>query len=558
MRFAQVTINRDPSTGAVFIDQNAFDVRTGELTNTSNIPLPSELPTVIREGIAIPTESGGLLAPNSLEITTDIDFVEQSFNEQLNQQQGTNLDYDLDRDTVTTRTRFDLNYVPGDHAFGEGIQVTVFDENGSIKSQETRFVRGDTVVRGPDGNELPNSGNITVEYGVGERVELRILNLRDNDATEISESGVYFTRNGQIIAEDFPDGGDRDFSDGEYVELADSQGRANAIERDTQEEQVVETDTTPLDPEIRRDEAVEEEEFTTVERDEQVVREVIERGSIEVPDTLATRLGHAVGLRTENDELLVYDRYSAAGQVRAGSDGLGATGQLRPLFNNPSAPPTLLTGSALFNPWADDNEAGFAASVGITQYLNRTHRQATDLFGNPIENPNPEGAIPLEPTGLFSNRRMVGYVPSGPLAGDQILPLDGIFTLPDSQRILIDPPDPQAVGRGDSAYTDNVGGFIVESASGELTFVPQWTNEGYATTDTVLEPGEATRIIYALVPQQAGQNLQLGQSYAVDNSTGRYRITDGGFVVIAADQYPDNFFCRNHRCVYRRRYAAHY
>ena len=39
------------------------------------------------------------------------------------------------------------------------------------------------------------------------------------------------------------------------------------------------------------------------------------------------------------------DRYSGASQVRLGSDGLSATGQLSPLVNNPKAPPTLVTGN---------------------------------------------------------------------------------------------------------------------------------------------------------------------------------------------------------------------
>ncbi|MGB7251046.1 MAG: hypothetical protein WBC73_19080, partial [Phormidesmis sp.] len=69
----------------------------------------------------------------------------------------------------------------------------------------------------------------------------------------------------------------------------------------------------------------------------------------------------------------------------------------------------------------------------------------------------------------------------------------------------------------------------------------QWTASGYDQEPLALEPGAAQRIIYALVPQQPGQRLQLGERYAVTNSAGRYRITEGNFTVIAADQQPQNF-----------------
>ena len=71
--------------------------------------------------------------------------------------------------------------------------------------------------------------------------------------------------------------------------------------------------------------------------------------------------------------------------------------------------------------------------------------------------------------------------------------------------------------------------------------MPQWTANGYAQSPLVLEAGTARRIIYALVPQQAGQALQLGQRYAVTNDADGYRIAEGRFTVISADQQPQNF-----------------
>ncbi|MGB3298961.1 MAG: hypothetical protein WBA76_11875 [Phormidesmis sp.] len=541
----RASVIRDANTGAVDVDQNAFDIRTGPLTNTSNIPLPKDLPLDTQEGRELPVGFvDGQLAPNSLDITTNYDFVERSFNDALNGPDGSEgPQYSLQRDSLKTTTRFNLNYVRGDHKFAEGIQVTVLNADGSVKSTETKFVRGDGVTRGTSGEELGETEQITVTYGIDEQVELRILNLRNNSDTQPTQSGVYFTKDGQIIAEDLPDGGDKDFDDGEYVDLPGGSGEAEATEVRTDTETETTEDSSPLDPLVRRDENnVETNEETVVQRDEEVEETVLERGEIDVPNSLSTRLGHAVGLRTENDELLVYDRYSAAGEVRVGSDGLTATGQLRPLFSNPSAPPTLLTGGVNFDPFADDNEAGFSTTLGITQYLSRTHRLATDAFGNVIENPNPDGPKPLEPTGLFNNRRMVGYVPGGVRREEPILSSNGVFELPQNQRIVVEPPNSQAVGRGKAAYTDNVGGLLIESPAGALTFVPQWTNAGYAQSPLELEAGSATRIIYALVPQQAGQNIQLGQTYAVDGSAGDYRIADGNLVVIAADQNPDNFY----------------
>ena len=198
----------------------------------------------------------------------------------------------------------------------------------------------------------------------------------------------------------------------------------------------------------------------------------------------------------------------------------------------------LLSADATFDPFVGDNEAGFSTTLGITQFLTRTHRTATDVIGNEITALDSDDRL-LEPTGLFNNRRMVGYVPA---RGDQLSSNNGIFTLPQAQPVVIQPPNPQAVGRGNAAYTDNVGGLIIEDAAGDLTFVPQWTRDGYRQDATTLNPGEARRIIYALVPQQAGQNLQLNQTYAVEAVGPEYRIADGGFTIISADQHPENFY----------------
>ncbi|MEM6450617.1 MAG: hypothetical protein AAF703_09920 [Cyanobacteria bacterium P01_D01_bin.105] len=539
-----ISVNRDPATGSVEIDRNAFEIETGPLTNQSNIPLPGLLPPSTSEGVALPEFVPGQLAPNTVDIRTDFDFIQESFSNQVNQQSGDNVNVTLQRDSVQTTTEFELNYVPNEHNFGEGIEVTVFDANGNVVgTPQTRFVRGDAVTVGPNGETLPTTGNITVEYGIDERVQLRVLNIRSDNAAP-TESGVYFTESGGLIAEDLPDGGDLDFDDGEYFEVEGGAGVANGIEESETIEITTRTEAVELEPEIRRDAIVESDTVST-ESDTvtDVLSQEVDYGTIELPDNQTMRLGHAVGARSETGELLVYDRYSSVGQFRAGTDGIGATGQLRPLNSNPNAAPTLLTGDVVIDPFADDNEAILGASVGLTQFLTRTHRNATDVFDNPIVSPD-ESRL-LEPTGLFNNRRLVGYVPPrlDDSAQGTIESTNGIFELPDDRGVVIQPPTAQSsVGPGNAAYTDNVGGLLIEQTDGGVIFVPQWTKEGYEQDSLTLEAGEASRIIYALVPQQVGQDLQLGEVYDVETGGGSYRIADGRFTIIAADQYPDNFF----------------
>ena len=235
------------------------------------------------------------------------------------------------------------------------------------------------------------------------------------------------------------------------------------------------------------------------------------------------------GTQTESGEQLVYNRYAAAREVRLGSDGLGVTGQLSPLIQNPNIPPTLLTGNLTFNPTVGNNEAGLTTTVGVTQFLNPTHQVARDIFGNEIA--APDGAGLVEPVGMFSDRQWIGYVPAQPdqtLRGDQLFSVNGIFELPEDKGIEIAPPDPNSVGRGRAAYTRNVGGLLIEFAAGDMTFVPQWTETGYAQESLTLAAGEARRVIYALVPQQPNQALQLGDRYAVTDTANGYRIVDGG------------------------------
>ena len=533
----------DPDTGFVEIDNNAFDIRTGEFGNTSNIPLPDGLPTNTQEGESLPVRTD-VLAPNSIEITPDFDYIQRTFNAEISED-GSIGTYLLDEDSLQLTTQFDLRYRVNSHDFGEGIQVNVLDEDGNTTDSQTVFVRGDLIERGPDGELLPSENQVQTTYGSSETVELRVLNLR-REGVDPRESAIYFSEDGELIVEDLQNGGDLDFDDGDYVGISGGEGEADAV----LEESVVETEEvtteTPLDPETREEEIVETDEITTVQEMDAVNETTVEFGEVEIPNTVSrsVRLGHATAARTVDGDVLIYDRYSRAAQIRAGSDGIGLTGQLAPLVNNPNVPPTLLTGNVTFNPFVADNEAGLTTTAGITQFITPTHRQARDLFGNPIENPLGGNRRLVEPAGIFNNRKLVGYVPPTPeetVLGNPLTSIGGIFDLPSDQPIVISPPDAAEVGRGNAAYTDNVGGLLIEQADGELTFVPQWTGDGYAQDELTLEAGEASRIIYALVPQQTGQNLQLGQRYAVTRDSRTYRIAEGDFFVISADRQPENF-----------------
>ncbi|MFK8186153.1 MAG: hypothetical protein AB8B99_22490 [Phormidesmis sp.] len=531
-------INFDSNTGSVSIDRNAFEIETGDFSNSSGIPLPATLTDETTEGVALPTRPE-VLAPNSLEFGIDTDYINNAFNDALSEAGRSR--FQIRPETVRFNKEFSINHSVGNHTFGEGIEVTVRDASGQIISQERAFVRGDIVQIGPDGETLPDSARITVEYGEQDTVELKVLNLREDNA-DPDESAIYFDSNGNFIVEDLPNGGDRDFNDGDYVEQPEGEGEAIASAALSDVTFETTTNETPLDPLLRTEEIVEQDIVQLLVEADAMVQEERDWGRVELPESNATRLGHARGALSEAGELLIYDRYAANNQFRLGTNGVGITGQLKPLASNPKVPPTLLFGNTNFDPFVGNNEAGLVGTVGITQFLTRTHREATNMLGGTL--PTPNGHRLLEPTGLLNNRRMVGYVPPTPeetVFGDPINSVEGIFEIPEGRSIAIAPANSATVGRGNAAYTRNVGGVLIESSAGDITFIPQWTERGYESDPLTLEADEAQRVIYALVPQQAGQNLQLGERYAVTNTGSSYQIADGGFTIISADKHAQNF-----------------
>lgn len=555
---AQTSVTLDSNTGQVQVDRNAIDVRTGPLGNSSNIPLPAELPSSTRPRFSQPVDTNRL-APNSIEITPDVDYIERELNQQL-QQSGEVENYTIDEATLQVTSEFKIERRPGTHGFGEGIEATVIDAAGDLRGEpSTAFVRGDGIRIGPDGQPLPNENQLSVTYGAGETARIRFLNLRRNN-NPARESGVYFTESGEIIVEDLQNGGDLDFDDGEYLESLEGEAEVGATRTRTNTTQRTEVEETQLEPERREEEfsvGAEDEDLQVLEspQPEQDIEEIqadavaeiiTDWGKIEISQPANAQIGHGTGARTQAGEQLVYDRYApASGQVRAGSDGITLAGQLSPIINSPDRSPTFMTGSLTFNPSAGNNEAGLVGTARLTHFLAPTHRAATDMYGARIENPEPEGVSLLEPAGWGSNRRLVGYVP--PTIGisaeeNALTSRDGVFQLPADQAIKITPSAAPNVGQGDSAYRRNVGGLLIERSDGSFAFMPQWTEDGHESESMLLSAGEATRIIYALVPQQPGQTLRIGETYTVERSSRGYQILEGGFTVIAADDQPQNFY----------------
>ncbi|PSN16278.1 hypothetical protein C7293_03480 [filamentous cyanobacterium CCT1] len=529
------------SDGSVEIDSNAFDLMTGPNQNNSNIPMPRGLVEQTQENVSQPVRPDQE-APNSVDIRVDTDNINQ-------QLQPAVPGFVMLDDSLRLSTEFNLQYIPGQHDYGEGIQLTVYGPDGSVKTTESAFVRGDRVDIGPDGQPLPAEAQISAVYGAEDTVELRVSHLVQ-DGGEPQQSGIYFNTDGQFVVEDQSpaNGSDLDFNDGQYVELSMGRGEADIVSESQSITRTLSYRTeiveTPLPP-LTRQEQVTENNRLQLDQTFTETTEERQAGQVEIVNSEANLLAHATGANAADGTPLIYDRYFASAQARLGTDGASLTGQLSPLVNNPAAPPTLVTGTLNFNPGVVANQAGLTATVGLTQFFNSTHHDAVDMYGHRVVNPDSDGPRLIQPTGLIDNTQLVGFVPPTRfqvVPGQPLTPADGIYELPEDQDIVIEPPVPNLVGPGDAAYTRNVGGLIVERTDGTATFLPQWNEAGYATASTRLEAGRAQRVIYALVPQQAGQDLQLGQEYALTNPEGTgYRTANGGFEVIAANQHPANF-----------------
>lgn len=364
--------------GNVEVNRGAFTLRTGELTNSSRIPLPTVLPPAGNTGsVTVDTTK---LAPNSIDITPNLDFINQSVSDSA--PVGTTRT--VDQDSLLFNVEIGVERQRGQHGYGEGVEVNTYASE-ELETTQSAFVRGDSVTK-LQGVALPESDSVDTEFGADGRVQVRALNIRTNRAA-LTESGIYFNEDGGIIVEDLQGGGDNDFADGNFVTLMNGAGRGTAREEVTTVSDSQETTETTLPDSVRTEESTEITES-----------ESTEYGQVDSAIS-TTRQPHAAGAVSDTGEQLVYSTYSNAGEVRAGSDGITLSGQTSPLDSNPSAPPTLINGSLNYS------DEVLSGTVGITQFLGATHEAATDINGREVG----EGIV--TPTGLLNNQQWVGYVP---------------------------------------------------------------------------------------------------------------------------------------------------
>ena len=295
---------------------------TGPLTNTSNIPLPTEFPASVSEGVAVPgKDTSTALAPNTVTVSLDTEAIRMQIADQTGMTVG----------SIEGSVSSEVDQRVGSHAYAEFIELIGPDGESQIVG-----VRGGSVTTGPDGETLPTTASASVSFRDDEKVTVRFLNVRRNGGS-FEESGVYFDAAGNLIVEDLQNGGDFDFDDGDPFNLQ-SGALVVAISNETLTVSSV-TETQNFD--------------LTASATHPIL------GFVELDPN---------GTPTSTDTF----RFSAD------SDGkLRATYQLEPLFN--SGPdgnrrPTLLNATLTGDPFANDNEPYLSGTLALTQFLTRTHR----------------------------------------------------------------------------------------------------------------------------------------------------------------------------------------
>lgn len=499
----------------------------------------------------------------------------------------------LDKNSLQFETDVTLRTRDGAHAYAQGIRATVTKPDGT-KTEQLILVAGGSVDRDKDGNLLPREATIPMKWGPNDDVKLEIVNIKNNGG-EIEDSGVTIDKNDLLTWEDMSGGGDYDLKDGAGAVTLGGKG-SGAFQQIGVSVRTT-TKEVPLDPLTRQEQTVARNDATVVSDRQQkdkvvvgqgtVVQETrvdgiasrdaveverarlarervesrqyettktdVQRGRVQATRPNAVVLPHATGVGVDetgvqvNDNVRPEDRqtnaqkYTSAGQVRMGSDGGSFTYQTGPLNKNPDASPTLLSGTVSVNPGAGANQAGITVTATLTQYIGSTHQRYTDMYGNVVKNPNPDGPELVE-VKRNNSSRIEGYVPDKPdvhIPGTQIVSKNGVYAI-NGREAIMSPPDPSKAGRGDAAYTDNVGGIIITKTDGTMVFKPQWTKAGFEQNTTVFGAGQVTQVMQALVPQQKGQDLQLGQSYEVKKAPdGTYQVA--GFKAITPDAQPQNF-----------------
>lgn len=310
------------SDGHVLVESGVFNFRTGELSNDSNVPLPTALPRVVTERVAVPHDVSQQ-APNEVFVSID----EGELRRQVRELSG------LEAGDYTAEVTGSINTAEDSHAFGEGAEMR--DPDGNIQSA---FVRGSSVTTGPNGEELSTSETMSAEFSNGEEVRVRILNLRP-DSDEVFESGVYFDEAGNIITEDLPNGGIRnddtdseerepDFDDGDIFDIEGGFLGAEFLEEDI----------------------------------EVSVEETLE--AWEPPTSLYSTL---LGIVDEEGNPTATNRFGID------TDGIVRyTHQLRPIGARNR--PLIINGTFSVDPFTGNNEELLNLSLGAKQFITPTHR----------------------------------------------------------------------------------------------------------------------------------------------------------------------------------------
>ncbi|MGB7086324.1 MAG: hypothetical protein WBD47_12280, partial [Phormidesmis sp.] len=89
---------RNPD-GSVTVDNNARDIRTGPLQNTSDIPLPSLLPASTTNTVPVPVDTSRQ-APNTVLTQPDLPYIQRSFDDLINNDPNADVQYTLQPETV--------------------------------------------------------------------------------------------------------------------------------------------------------------------------------------------------------------------------------------------------------------------------------------------------------------------------------------------------------------------------------------------------------------------------------------------------------------------------
>jgi hypothetical protein len=199
------------------------------------------------------------------------------------------------------------------------------------------------------------------------------------------------------------------------------------------------------------------------------------------------------------------------------------------------------TYDAYLNPNARTGETAFSVGAGV-KVTSPTQTEARDIDGNLIK--TQAGQQLYRPTALGAREVWRDFVPDQVIPAQRIENSNGVYKIQPNSTAVIDKPNPSQSGRDQSAYTQNVGGVIVRNGD-SVSFVPMWNADGHLQQSTTVNAGNnGAEIVQALVPEQPGQDLQLGKQYPVTkNPDGSYSVGQDNkqFSVIAADTHPENF-----------------